>query len=243
MTKNYKIAEYIFSITSIYDKIHSLFSDYLSSDSPDFFIVSEQADIDFERKKSEAQDRAQGIKKRSFPDSYLETLSVYRKMCDLLIDKDVLLFHSSALEIDGVAYLFTAPSGTGKSTHARLWREYFGDRVVMINDDKPLIRIAENRVTVYGTPYGGKDGIQNNRKAKVGGIFVLHQAEKNSVREMSQSEAYPMLFNQTYRSDDVSKISRTMELVQILSRLPVYSLGCNISYEAVTTAYNALNLG
>ncbi len=240
MTGNYKLAESVFSITSIHNQIHSFFSDYVTSEKAEFTVVSEQADIDFERAKSEAEDKAQGRDKRRIPDSYLEMLSVYRKICDLMIDKDVLLFHSSALELDGTAYLFTAPSGTGKSTHARLWREHFGDRVVMINDDKPLIKLEGDTATVYGTPYGGKEGIQNNRKAKVGAIFVLYQAKENSVRPISPSEAYPMLFNQTYRPNDPAKILRTMELVEVLSRLPIYSLGCNISHDAVITAYNAL---
>lgn len=70
--------------------------------------------------------------------SYLETLAVYRKIVTRLVFSDILLIHGSAIAVDGKAYLFTAPSGTGKSTHTRMWREYFKDRAVMVNDDKPL---------------------------------------------------------------------------------------------------------
>ncbi len=208
-----------------------MFRDYKTDEQAEFIITTEQADIDFERSRATSD---------GFSDSYLETLAVYRKLCEKLIEDDIVLFHCSALEIDGTAYLFTAPSGTGKSTHTRLWREYFGSRVTMINDDKPLLKIDDNKITVYGTPYGGKDRIQTNTSAKVGGIVILHQAKENTIRRITPKEAYPMLFNQTHRPSDISKLTRTMELVQAIAKLPIYSLGCNISSEAVELCYNSL---
>ena len=98
-----------------------------------------------------------------FTDEYLESLALYENLTQLLLSRDVLQFHCSALAMDGRAYLFTAPSGTGKSTHARLWRQVFGPRVTMINDDKPLVRRqTDGSWRVYGTPYGGKHNLQTN---------------------------------------------------------------------------------
>ena len=98
----------------------------------------------------------------SLPD-YLETLAVYRKICERLVDKEIILVHSSVLMVDGEAVMFLAPSGTGKSTHTRLWRQVYGDRVTMINDDKPLVSVRTDErgvhVNVYGTPWCGKHGI------------------------------------------------------------------------------------
>ena len=174
------------------------------------------------------------------PMGYLESLAIYRKICEHLLEDDILLFHCSALELDGKAYLFTAPSGTGKSTHARLWRERFGERLTMINDDKPLLAIREEGITVYGTPFAGKENLQTNTSAPVAGIVILHQAPENKIRRMTAREAYPMLLNQTYRRKDPEGMIRTMDLVQKLSELPVYALGCTISQEAVDLAYQAL---
>lgn len=78
-----------------------------------------------------------------FPDAYIESLALYQNITELLLARDVMQFHCSALEMDGRAYLFTAPSGTGKSTHVRLWRQVFGARVTVINDDKPLVRLQK----------------------------------------------------------------------------------------------------
>lgn len=170
----------------------------------------------------------------------MESLAVYRKICEKLLDKDIVLFHCSALQFRGKAYLFTAPSGTGKSTHTRLWREYFGSDVQMVNDDKPLLKISPEKVTVFGTPFAGKEGLQTNTSAPVAGIVLLHQDTQNRIRRLSEEEAYPRLLSQTYRPKEQMAIVKTMELVERLAALPVYSLGCTISTEAVETAYHAL---
>ena len=175
-----------------------------------------------------------------FPPGYLESLELYRRICDLLLERDVLLIHGSAVALDGRACLFTAPSGTGKSTHARLWRERFGRRLTMINDDKPLLKVTAEGVTVHGTPFAGKEGLQENSSAPVAGIILLHQAEANCIRRLSSQEAYPMLLNQTYRPKDGAGLMKTLELVQRLSELPVYSMGCTISREAVALAVQTL---
>jgi hypothetical protein len=110
----------------------------------------------------------------------------------------------------------------------------------MINDDKPLLTVSNNEIIVYGTPYAGKDGLQTNKSAPVAAIVILHQAKENSIKRLDQSASYPMLLNQTYRRNDAPGMIKTMELVGQLAKLPVYSLGCTISEEAVMTAYNTL---
>lgn len=171
---------------------------------------------------------------------YLESLAFYRKICHILLKEGIVLFHSSALAIHGKAILFTAASGTGKSTHARLWRDYFGSEVTMINDDKPLLKVSEDKVTVYGTPYGGKEGLHTNTEALVAAIVILYQAEENAIQRISFGEAYPALLNQTYRRKDAAGMVQTMDLVDTLAKLPVYRLGCTISKEAVEVVYRQL---
>ena len=95
---------------------------------------------------------AEGNPKEQRSDSFLENNAIHALIAEKLVEYDILLFHGSALCMDRQAYIFTAPSGTGKSTHARLWREAFGDRVWMINDDKPLIQVQDGKAMVYGSP-------------------------------------------------------------------------------------------
>ena len=223
-----ELADHFFQINNLYFFIESLCRDYIVYRSGLHIQVTYE-DIIFEKKLN--------IKASA---GYLESLAIYRKICEYLLDDDIILFHCSALELDGKAYLFTAPSGTGKSTHARLWRERFGERVTMINDDKPLLEVRDSGITVYGTPFAGKENLQTNTSAPVAGIVILHQAPENSIRRMTPREAYPMLLNQTYRRKDPEGMIRTLDLVQKVSELPIYSLGCTISQEAVELAYRAL---
>lgn len=222
------LANHIFTIHNRFAYTAYLCRDYVCEQSGQEIVVSD-AELALENRDG-----------GHWPDAYLESLAVYRKICERLLEENILLFHCSALCMDGQAYLFTAPSGTGKSTHARLWRERFGHRVTMINDDKPLLEVGTDRVTVYGTPYAGKDGLQTNISAPVGGIIVLYQASDNVIQPMNAMQAYPILLNQTYRRQDPQGMIRTMDLVRQLAELPVYSLGCTISTEAVELAYQTL---
>lgn len=223
-----RLAEQPFTVENKFSYVKNLCSDYWTDEPGEKIAVST---MDIKREQTgEGQ----------WPTAYLESLAVYRKICEKLLDKDIVLFHCSALQFRGKAYLFTAPSGTGKSTHTRLWREYFGSDVQMINDDKPLLKICSEKVTVFGTPFAGKEGLQTNTSAPVAGIVLLHQDTQNRIRRLSEEEAYPRLLSQTYRPKEQMAIVKTMELVEQLAALPVYSLGCTISTEAVKTAYHAL---
>lgn len=224
-----EIAGHCLTIDNTYSYVEELCRDYITEEKKEIVIAVSQKEIQRENDDG-----------KLWSTGYLESLAIYRKICELLLEKDIVLFHCSAIEIDGKAYLFTAPSGTGKSTHTRLWREFFGDKVIMINDDKPLLKISDEEIRVYGTPYGGKDGLQTNTSAPVAGIIILHQADKNVIQRVSASESYPMLLNQTYRRTDAKGLIKTMDLVQKLAQLPVYSLGCTISEEAVLLAYDAI---
>lgn len=224
-----KMAEYVFQVDNRYAYVEQLCRDYLTSEPAQIYISVSEEEI--------LQENRDG---GNWSEGYLEALAIYRKICELVLEEDIILFHCSALEIDGKAYLFTAPSGTGKSTHTRLWRETFGDRVTMINDDKPLLKISDKEICAFGTPYGGKDGLQTNTQAPVAGIVILHQSSVNTMVRLTAEEAYPVLLNQTYRRNDMQGMIKTMDLVHTLCRLPVYSLGCTISKEAAMLACKTL---
>ena len=242
MIKTYQIADTVFAIDSLYEEVHDLCRDYQSDEPIEFVIKTAESDIEYERKHSELTDEKEGIPIRHFPDSYLETLSVYRHLCERLIDKGILLFHGSVIAVDGVAYLFTAKSGTGKSTHTRLWREHFGERAVMINDDKPLLKITDSGVTVYGTPYDGKHRISTNTSAPLKAICMLYRGEENQIRQVTKSEAYPMLLQQTHRPMNGAKMQAVFTLLdKMCEHLKIYHLDCNMDPDAAIIAYQGMN--
>ena len=201
-----------------------------------------QSDIDFEREKSAREDIKESIPIRRFSDAYLETPAVYRKIADCLLSCDTLLFHGSVIAVDGEGYLFTAKSGTGKSTHTRLWREYFGERAVMVNDDKPLLHITDSGVTAYGTPWDGKHRLSTNIAVPLKGICILTRNAKNHIEPVEPHAVYPLIVQQTNRSLSADGMKHTLSLIdRMLHVVPVYRLGCNMDIEAARVAYEGMN--
>ena len=205
-------------------------------------IATKQSDIDFEREKSAREDTKEGIPIRQFSDAYLETLAVYRKIADHLLFCDTLLFHGSVIAVDGEGYLFTAKSGTGKSTHTRLWREYFGEHAVMVNDDKPLLHITDSGVTAYGTPWDGKHRLSTNIAVPLKGICILTRDITNHIEPVEPHAVYPLIVQQTNRSLSADGMKQTLSLIdRMLNAVPVYRLGCNMDIEAARVAYEGMN--
>ena len=243
MKHTYRFAELNIGVTSVHDEIHSLCSDYLADGAEAVFDVeTDQGDIDYEFARSAREDEYEGRPVRRFTDSYLETLAVYRKIAEKMPCYDTLLFHGSCVAVDGKGYLFAASSGTGKSTHTRLWRQLLGSRAVMINDDKPLIRIKEDGAVIFGTPWDGKHRLSTNTGVPLKGLCILERAGKNSIRRISASEAFPMLLQQAYRPQDADAMDRTLALLdRLAASVPLWRLGCNMDIEAAKVAYRAMS--
>ncbi len=215
--------------------------DYLIDGKADFDIAISPSDIEYERERSEAEDKKEGIPVRHFTDSYLETLAVYRKIADKMLDYDTVLFHGSAVAVDGIGYLFTAKSGTGKSAHTRLWREMLGERAVMINDDKPLIKISKNGIMVYGTPWDGKHRLSTNTVVPLRSLCILERAEDNHIVPITKKDAYPMLLQQVHRPTGADGMMKTLSLIDRLAdNIALYRLGCNMDISAAKTAYDGM---
>lgn len=240
ITRKYKIADKVVEVNSIYDEVHEYCSDYQTDEPADYSVTTTQADIDFERQKSAREDEIEGIPIRHFSDSYLEELAVYRKIAEKMLDFDTVLFHGSVVAVDDVGYLFTAKSGTGKSTHTRLWREYFGDRAVMVNDDKPLLHIADT-VTAYGTPYNGKHRLGTNTSVPLKAICILTRSADNHIEPITREQAYTMLLQQVYRPAGMLKMAKTLELVDRLAdSVKLYKLDCNMDISAAKIAFEGM---
>ena len=231
------MAEKDIEVKTVFETVHDLCIRYRSVGSPDLFAQTTQADIDLEREKSAREDMIEGCAVRVYSDGYLETLAVYRKIAEKMPDYDTFLFHGSCVSVDGAAYLFTAKSGTGKSTHTRLWRELLGDRAVMVNDDKPLIRVNEDGSAVaYGTPWDGKHRLSSNISVLLRAICILERSTDNSIREITKAEALPMLIQQAYRPADPVALAKTLALIDRLN-VRLYRLSCNMDISAATLSY------
>lgn len=162
--------------------------------------------------------------------------SFYRQ----LLNYDGMMLHASAVVRDGKAYLFSAPCGTGKSTHTKIWRQVFPDAVIL-NDDKPALRREDGGWYAYGTPWSGKTDQNLNMRAELAGVCLLRRGEENVIRPFGGSKAVHDLLEQTARPRDPRLMGNLLELLdKLLLEVPVWEMECNMDPEAARVSYEAM---
>lgn len=166
--------------------------------------------------------------------------SFYRQ----LLNFNGLMLHSSAVLADGKAYLFSAPSGTGKSTHTSLWLEMLGSRADILNDDKPALRLEDGKWYAYGTPWSGKFDISRNVRSPIGGIAVLERAQENRIVPFSGAQTIHAILNQVVRPRGLEATAKLLDLLDALvKKVPIWKLYCNQDIQAAQIAFSAMSAG
>lgn len=235
-----RLANVNVAVSSCYDDIFQFCRDYLTDGKPDFHISPAPADIALERVKTAREAEIRRIPAVEHSDAYLETLAIHRQIAEKMLERNTFLMHGAVIAVRDRAWLFTAPSGTGKTTHIRLWLDNIEGSYV-VNGDKPLIHIGED-VTVYGTPWAGKEGMQKNVGVRLCGIILLERGAENHITRLTLSQALPVLIQQSHRPNERSGLEKTLSLIGNLGkRIPLYRLQCNMLPEAALTAYKMLS--
>lgn len=176
-----------------------------------------------------------------FSDGYCESICMYRHICENLSEYNVFLMHSSVIEVDGYAYAFTAKSGVGKSTHTALWLKNIPNARVL-NGDKPLYRLEEDgSLTVFGTPWNGKENWGENISAPLAAVCFIERGEQNSIQPAAEEDVVNRLMHQLYLRGSRQSVNRQLLLMDALVRaVPYYVLHCNISDEAALLSYETM---
>ena len=156
-----------------------------------------------------------------------------------------MMLHSAAVEYEGRGYLFSGPSTVGKSTHTRLWKQLLGDGVQFFNDDKPAIRCIDGTWYAYGTPWCGKDGINQNKRVPLAGICYLKQGHVNEIRTLDQKEAMIYTISQSTKKLPVAeKMIHLLSTVDKLVRaVPMYELENKPETAAAKLSYETMRAG
>lgn len=153
-----------------------------------------------------------------------------------------MMLHSSAVVVDGKAYLFTAASGTGKSTHTGLWLSRFGDRAYILNDDKPALRLEDGVWYAYGTPWSGKHNLHRNERVPLAGIAIVERSQTNSIDRITGTEALRGILPQTKRASTQERMVMIMDMLdQLITQVPIWKLRCNMDPEAAVVSYEAMS--
>lgn len=174
-------------------------------------------------------------------EDYLELLAIQRKIAEQLPFYQRFLMHGAVVSYDEKAYMFTALSGTGKTTHIRLWKKYLGDAVKVINGDKPFLWVREKDVQIYGTPWCGKEGWNTNCHRPLAGICIICRGQTNRIERVDAASYLFELMQQVYMPTDPAAVGFTLELLdKVLRTVPLYRLECDMSEEAVRTSFEAM---
>lgn len=179
----------------------------------------------------------------SISDDEWEYLATGKSFYKQLLDFNGIMLHSSAVVMDEKAYLFTASSGTGKSTHTALWLKQFGSHAYILNDDKPALRYVDGTWFAYGTPWSGKCDLSVNKAVPLAGIAVLERGEINEIERFSGKDAVFEIYKQVNRKTETAEFR--IKLLDVLDKLltvvPVWKLKCNMDDEAAIISYEAMS--
>lgn len=239
MKHTYSFAGVPIEVTHAYDHITEAAADYETAVSPALTVSLAQADIDRERNLDSI-----AAQSGSFPAAYWESLAFLRQASDAMAPLGVLLFHGAAVAVDGRAYIFAAPSGTGKSTHISIWRDLLGDRMTVINGDKPFIRKVNGVFRVFSSPWNGKENWGRKMDAPLEAICFLHRNETNEIRRITSREAFRAAYRQCHRPADVEATRHVMlTMTEMINSCALYSLGCNMLPEAGKLSFETMTGG
>lgn len=236
-----KLAEVPFELVCVSDEHNDAYDKYLTDDEPLFSLTTDRETLE----RWHAGHISSCIKMGIEPDPqyfmHAEAAIFFAELCGRLTEYGVFTVHGSSLSLDGNGYLFTAHRDTGKSTHASLWREVFGDRCVMINDDKPFIRKVGGEFRVYGSPFSGKHKLDNNVSAPLKAIAQIVRSETNRTERISCEEAFPLLMTQFFGRFSGDALVKTSEFAkELLESVPFFKLYCNMEPDAAKAAYEGL---
>lgn len=237
-----KIAGLVVGVQPLFQSTREYCKPYLTDKAPEFFVNVTGEELAFQQMLLEQEAIEEGLKIRKFTEPFLERATIQRKVADKLLSRNTLMLHGSTVAVDGRAYLFTAPCKTGKSTHTRLWREVFGQRAIMVNDDMPFLQITSECVLAYGSPWSGKHGLATNICVPLQGICFLRRGKENVIHRIEPDRGIAALRRQMHTPMDEDLLERAHSLVDKLAEnVPLWEMYCNTEPDAARVSYLAMS--
>ncbi len=232
VTFKIKIADKVIEINAFNETTKKYCSNFIVEDNPDFNIAMTQEDLDNERTES------------STGKVYVneEISALYRRIANVFVEENIAVLHGSSFKVGGYAFLVAAKSGTGKSTHVNLLNQLLKDEFEYINDDKPLLKVNENELRLYSSPWNGKEKRGNNISAPLKAIIFLNRGITNSYRKLdNKEEVYFRLLNQIYLPKEKSKRENALKIMDIiLKRINFYEINVNMDISSAEMTYERI---
>lgn len=222
--------------------------DYVGFMCKEYRVFGVEPEVEFILKQEKNSDDEDA----DFTPENLENLNLLRQFADWLIPRGAFVLHSATFDVDGVGIAFAAHSGTGKTTHMNLWQKFLGNRMTVVNGDKPIVRFfseteAENYGVIsnipyaYGTPWCGKENLGCNMRTPLKHICFIERSPDNYVTKIEKSDAIDRMMNQVYMPKNPTAVLATMQLIdRLLASCQLWVIHCNMEADAASTAYHAI---
>ena len=228
------IADFKVEFKSISIPASKFFENFFSTSKTDVVFKITQDDSDFQKKLL-------GLNCSKVNSE----LSVFLcKFASWLPQRDSFLLHASLIDVGGTGVAFSAPSGTGKTTHTLLWQRLLGDKMTIINGDKPIVRFFDDEQYPlgYGTPWNGKERLGTNSKTPIKHFCFIERSNTNSCEKVDPADVLELFFKQIYLpKNNLNAISKTLNLAdRFLKNVTVWKIKCNMDISAAEVAYNTI---
>lgn len=226
-----RIADFDIEFQNPSDKMKWFLKDYSTDAQPQFSLSVSKTDIDHIRNITNIPLDALQLEAAAFHEKLLATLS----------QNDAIFFHASLIDVNGVGVAFAALSGTGKTTQTLLWKKLLGDKMQIINGDKPIIRFLEDIPYGYGTPWNGKEHLGTTGKTPLKHICFIERNDKNLCEQITPERALERIFSQIFIPKDTVTASKTLELLnRLFKNCTVWNIKCNMDIEAAQVAFDTI---
>ncbi len=223
-----RLADYNIHIDNKYEYLEKMCGDYLFDGTADMTVSATEEEI--------MKEQSEKITHKG----YLESLAVYRKIAEKIPYMDGFLMHGVVVDIEGTGVAFLAKSGVGKTTHTMNWKALLGDKMTVVNGDKPLIRVTDSGIYAYGTPWAGKENIHTNMKTQLKKICFIERNEENEC-ERFDGDPLKRLLSQTYRPADTTSFFKTLDLLnRLINNTSFYLIKCNKDASSAQVAFDAV---
>ena len=230
VTFKIKIADIVLEINAFNETTKKYCGDFLSDEEPNYVITLTEEDL-----RNEVTESNNGH-------VYVneEISALYRKIADLLIENDIIVFHGSSFKVRDNGFIVTARSGVGKSTHVRLLSQYLGSDFIYINDDKPLLRVKDDLV-IYSNPWNGKERRGNNNSASLKAVLFLNRGDNTYKKLDNKEEVYFKLLSQIYLPRDKAKREKALKIIDILlKRINFCEINVNMDISSAEMTYERI---
>ena len=231
VTFRIKIANKVLEINAFNESTKRYCGRFLSEEEPNYVVSMSEEDL-----KNESSNSVDG---KVYVNEEISAL--YRKIADLFVEENIIVFHGSSFMVNGSGFLITARSGVGKSTHAKLLSDLIGEDFKYINDDKPLLLVNDS-VTVYSSPWNGKERRGNNISAPLKAIMFLGRSEEPNFRKIvNKEEIYIKLLSQTYLPKEKASREKALKIVdKLLRNVNFYEINVNQNEESAKMTYERI---